>query len=87
MYIDEDGYAKDGYPLMMAKSMQLTGMYWGDYSWMEDPFNRKIKYDMFSPTWTLINVIFGGMVYALNVICGDLPAYISIITQMWEYFM
>lgn len=41
MYVDDEGYALDGYPLMLAKNYELSKMYQGDYSWMADPKNRK----------------------------------------------
>lgn len=86
MYVDSDGYALDGYPLMIAKSAELSKMYWGDYSWLEDPYNRKIKLDLFSFFGIVINIMWGALVYSVNVICGDIPAYISIWTQIFEYF-
>lgn len=86
MYVDNDGNALDGYPLMLAKSHELSKMYWGDYSWLEDPYNKKIKLELLTFFGTFINIIWGGLVYTLNIICGDIPAYISIWTQIFEYF-
>ena len=40
MYVDSKGIALDGYPLMLAKSFELSKMYTGDYSWLKDPTNR-----------------------------------------------
>ena len=64
MYVDEEGMALDGFPLMLAKSHQLSLMYWGDYSWMNDPYNRKLPLDVTTFIGTFINVIWGYLVYA-----------------------
>ena len=78
MYMDDDGYAKDGYPLMVAKSHELSKMYWGDYSWMQNPLNRKLKLDSFTFVKTFLNILWGEFIYFLNLLCGDIPAFVSI---------
>lgn len=47
LYVHADGKAKDGYPKMIATSHQLSKMYQGDYSWLEDPTNldKDLKID------------------------------------------
>lgn len=86
MFVDEDGYAHDGWALMIAKSHELSKMYWGDYSWLEDPYNRKIEINLFTFIGTTINILWGFCMYGVNHMLLDLPAYVSIWTQIWEYF-
>lgn len=84
MYVDEDGNALDGYPLMLAKSNKLSAMYLGDYSWMEDPFNRKMPLDVGTFFGTLVNITLGGFIYGFQLyILGDIPAMISIFYQAY----
>ena len=86
MYVDGDGNALDGYPLMMAKSHELSKMYWGDYSWMLHPFTRELKIDQFTFFGTMVNILWGSLLYSFNHILGDIPAYISIWLQIFGYF-
>ena len=87
MYVDDDGNALDGYPLMMAKSNQLSLMYLGDYSWMQDPYNRKIPLDLFTWFGTLLNICLGFIIYKFQLyFLGDIPALISIFYQFYIYF-
>ena len=65
LYVDADGYAVDGYPMIMAKSLELSKMYWGDYTWLADPKNRRYKLDMFSFEGILFNVSWGWCWYFL----------------------
>lgn len=59
MYIDDEGYARDGYPLMIARSLQLSEMYMGDYSWLVDPTNKKLKLEAFSFLKIVLNIFWG----------------------------
>lgn len=63
MYVDEEGYALDGYPQMLAQSNELSKMYWGDYSWLEKPKRRDLKLDAFTFFGTWINNLWGACVY------------------------
>ena len=63
MYVDEEGIALDGYPLMLAKSFELSKMYNGDFSWMQDPYNRKIPITFMTFIDTAINITIGGFVH------------------------
>jgi len=78
MYIDDEGYALDGYPLMIAKSEQLSLMYWGDYSWLEDPYNKQLKLDLFSFWRIVFNTYWGLGWYLFNHLLFDAPALFSI---------
>ena len=87
MYVDEEGMALDGYPLMMAKSNQLSAMYLGDYSWMKDPYNRKLPITLFTWIGTVINTLIGGLIWAAQFFyLIDIPATISIVLQLIGYY-
>jgi hypothetical protein len=87
MYVDEEGIALDGYPLMLAKSFELSKMYNGDFSWMQDPYNRKIPITFMTFIDTAINITIGGFVHILSSrILGDAPAMYSIGSQLYIYF-
>lgn len=59
MYVDDQGNALDGYPLMMAKSYEMSKMYIGDYSWLNDPRSRTLKFEWNYPFVTACNVFYG----------------------------
>lgn len=87
LYVDEDGYALDGYPMIMAKSLELSKMYWGDYSWLENPKSRELSLDMFSFWLISFNVSWGWWQYILSTyVLADVLGFISIYIQMYSYF-
>ena len=86
MYVDSNGIALDGYPLILAKSYELSKMYTGDYSWLEDPTNRQLTLDESTLFGTIWNILIGNIYYTLNKAMLDVPALISIWTQIYKYF-
>lgn len=88
MYVDDQGYALDGYPLMLAKSYELSKMYQGDYSWIADPRSRKVKLEWNYFFDTLYNVLYGLFIYlAQYIFLLDTWNYVSILKQLWFYFI
>ena len=80
MYVDEEGYAKDGYPLMLAKSHELSKMYVGDYSWIKDPKSKKVKLEWTTFFYTLYNLWYGTFIWsAQHYFLLDTWNYISIL--------
>lgn len=86
MYVDSKGIALDGYPLMLAKSYELSKMYLGDYSWLKDPTKRDLSLDQSTMLGTIWNIVIGNIYYLLNKAMLDLPALISIWTQLYKYY-
>ena len=61
-------------------------MYWGDYSWLEDPKSRELKLDVFSFWAIYFNVNWGWCSYFLAAyILADALGFISVYTQMISY--
>jgi hypothetical protein len=85
MYVDSNGIAKDGYPLILAKSYELSKMYKGDYSWLEDPTKRDLPLDQWTLLGTMFNIFIGNLYYTLNMAMLDIPALVSIWMQMYKW--
>ena len=45
LYVDEKGFAKDGYPMLVATSHELSKMYQGEYTWLETTEKTELKID------------------------------------------
>ena len=78
LYVDNNGKAKDGYPMLVAKSHELSKMYQGDFDWLKDPLNDDLEIDQFTFVRTFINILYGEFWYMTNRILLDIPALWSI---------
>lgn len=86
LYIDNDGKALDGYPKIVASSHELSKMYQGEFTWLDEKTSTDLKIDQFTFLRTLINIYYGEFWYLVNRGLWDIPALVSIIVQILMYF-
>ena len=86
LYIDNDGNALDGYPKLAASSHELSKMYQGEFTWLDEKTSTDLKIDQFTFIRTLINIYYGEFWYMINRVLWDIPALVSILVQTLMYF-